>query len=266
MTGADPAEDYRRVSVALPAVRMLVEPSPNARVVSGATIVDPSWLAARVAQTARVWRCEDSRVSATLWWYSASSALLAVPTAMLLSIGTAPDPSPERMTFTLRPDGSFATTRSTTVLPGPAEFAVALRATFEAMIGPLAEIGGVGERSLWAIAADGLGNRALDAGSALAGPAAGSAMAVRLAELVGEPMLTPRFVDVRAGVQLPADPTADPAAGARRFVRRSSCCLLYLTGAAADPGDSDAADRAKCISCPNQLPAVRLARLGALVG
>lgn len=260
------ADAYARTAAALPPVRGLVNAPANALELRGEKLVDPTWLGSRVSQTARIWRCDDARVPATLWWYSASSALLAVPAAMLLSTGLAPDPTPERLTFTLRPDGSVATVRSAGILRGPEEFADRLRAAMVRIIGWLAAVAKMNERSLWAIATDAIANRALDAATALGGPSIGSALAVRIAERIGAPLLTPRFVDVVAGEQTFADPEVEPPPGARRFVRRNSCCLLYRSPAVAAAGDPEAAERAKCVSCPSQLPALRLARLGALVG
>ncbi len=178
--------------------------------VPGASPTDQDRLAAQVTDTGRRFGCTDRRVNGTLWWYSESSTLVALPTVELLRDG-----------------------------PALETVAADLRRTFESVITPLALVSGAGVPALWAIASDSVGNRALDAGAAAGSPAAGAELAVTLAEHIGAPLPIPRFVDV----------------GARRFLRRSSCCLIYRTAAGSD---------ATCVSCPHQRPEVRAARLAAL--
>ena len=105
----------------------------------------------------------------------------------------------------------------------------ALRETLAAVITPVAAVSGAGVPSLWAIAADAIGNRALDAGA----PGVGA----RLAEEVGGKLPVPRFVDV----------------GGRTFVRRISCCLVFEV-----PGCE------MCTSCPKRPAAERKALLANL--
>ncbi|MGW6695636.1 (2Fe-2S)-binding protein [Rhodococcus sp. NPDC054953] len=211
-------------------------------------LTDADWLDARIADTGRRWTCRDRRVNGTLWWYSASSTLLAPATTGLLRAGVAPDPALAHATATLRPDGYLDALHTEATVRGPEQLAAGLRDTLQAIIAALAQASGAGVPALWAIAADSLGNRALDAGAGLGSPAAGSALAVRLAELIGPPLPVPRFVDV----------------GPRRFLRRTSCCLIYRAPAAVAGADPGAADRAKCVSCPHQRPEVRAARLAGL--
>lgn len=213
----------------------------------GSLLADRDWLAARVADAKRQWGLTDSRVAATLWWYSASSTLVVSSTAELLRTGTAPDPSPMSITGILDSSGTLSSVRSAARVDGLEAFAAGLRRTLTAIIEPLAEVGAAHAAALWAVASDSLGNRALDAGTALGSPASGSALAIGLAELIGAPIPVPRFVDV----------------GPRRFLRRASCCLIDHA-LVPDPGDVAAAARAKCVSCPRQRPEVRLARLAAL--
>ncbi|MFC9788448.1 hypothetical protein [Rhodococcus sp. NPDC127528] len=239
---------------------------PAAAEVDGAALVDRRWLIDRIADTRRAWDCTDDRVAGTLWWYSTSSTLLAPTVAALLSSGTAPDPRLAGLTCTVRRDGSLDSVRSGGTVRGPVPVADGLRESLGAIIVALADLGGPSVRSLWAVAADSLANRSLDAGTALGSPAAGSALAAALAELVGPPMPRPRFVDVGTHGSAAAAADAVPGPGRRRFLRRSSCCLIYLAPAVAAPGDVEAGERAKCASCPRQRPEVRSARLAALLG
>ncbi|MFF0813967.1 (2Fe-2S)-binding protein [Rhodococcus sp. NPDC003318] len=230
----------------------------------GALLADPTWLADRIDDTGARWAVTDRRVAATLWWYSASSTLLAPVSADLVRTGTAPDPSLTGLTVAVTPDGALTSIRGGGRVTDPSLLAAGLREALGAVVDALAEVSGAAPAALWAVASDSLGNRALEAGAAAGSPAAGSSLAARLAELVGPPLPRPRFVDVGAGGIDAADPAASPATGTRRYLRRNSCCLIYRAPALVPPGDDDAAERAKCVSCPHQLPEVRHARLTAL--
>lgn len=201
----------------------------------GRHLTDHEWCAARITDTGARWGCDDPRINAVLWWYSASSTMVAAPVAMLLADGVAPDPHLDRIDCTLRDDGYLGAVRARRLLPGLRAYADALAASHAAVIGTLAAVSAAPPRALWAIATDSVANRALSAGHALDRVDEACDLASALAS---PPMLTPRFVDV------------DGAARTRRFVRRGSCCLIYrATG-------SD-----KCISCPRQAPAERHTRL-----
>lgn len=216
-------------------------------VLPGSALTDPEWLAERVADTGRRWDHNDRRVNGTLWWYSASSSLVAAPLTMLLTAGVAPDPRPDRLTISLQPNGYLRAARSARLLGSAgmagagmagvdmagavAAFADALIIAHSEVISALAEVSGAAPRALWAIASDSIGNRALEAGRAVGAPDRG----VELARAVcTAPLLPPRYIYVE-GPEL-----------SRTFVRRSSCCLIYV----ATVGD-------KCVSCPRRTPADR---------
>jgi hypothetical protein len=220
----------------------------------GSVLTDAEWLAGRVADARRRWDCADDRVAATLWWYSSSTVLLAPAAAALAAAGRGVDLEPAGMRIALRADGFLRATRSGRALEdGPAALGRSLVA-LDAHVTALAAAGGAGPRSLWAIAADALANRLL----ASAGAAAAPALAAAAAAATGGLMPPPRFVTVpcaaitavrddlvRLGLPVPSGSPED-----RRYVRRGSCCLLYL----APDGDM-------CVSCPRQPPATRLQRL-----
>lgn len=211
----------------------------GSEVLPGAALTDPEWLAERVADTGRRWDHDDPRVNGTLWWYSASSSLVVAPLTMLLTADVAPDPRPDRLTISLQPNGYLRAARSDRLLgPGGsagagragavAAFAEALAEAHSAVINALAAVSGAAPRALWAIASDSVGNRALEAGRAVGDPDRG----VELARAVcAAPLLPPRYVDVEGPER------------SRTFVRRSSCCLIYV----ATGGD-------KCVSCPRRRP------------
>lgn len=227
------AAAYADIAAPLGEFARTIEHGPG--VLPGTVLTDPRWLAVRVADTGRRWSHDDPRVNATLWWYSASSTLVAAPLAMLLCSGVAPDPRPERLTVSLQANGYLRAARSDRLLTSVANFAQELREAHEAVIASLAEVSGAAPRALWAIASDSIANRALEAGRAVGDPGRGC----DLARAVSRPPLLPvRYTDVEGPEH------------SRRFVRRGSCCLIYVATA----GD-------KCVSCPRRTPADRHAGL-----
>jgi ferric iron reductase protein FhuF len=226
-------EVYARTVAAVPDLALVL----GTGTLPGSVLADPEWLRARIADGRRSWRVDDPRVVGTLWWYMASSTLVGPPVATLLATGIAVDPALDAVLVGLRPDGYLGGARSGRVLGGDlTELGSALRDAFTPVIEELARASGAGERSLWAIAADSFGGWALRAGAALNATDRATGVAVAVARAIGPVMPVPRFVDV----------------GERRFVRRSSCCLIYVV-----PGCD------KCTSCPRQTPDERLRRLAA---
>lgn len=227
------AAAYDRVSGPLGEfARTIVHSSP---VLPGSVLTDPRWLARRVEDTGRRWSHGDARVNGTLWWYSASSSLVAAPLTMLLVSGVAPDPRPARLTVSLQPNGYLEAARSGRLLTSAEQFADALVEAHAEVITALAAVSGTAPRALWAIASDSVANRALEAGQAVDDPDRG----VELAQaVVRPPLLSARYVDVNGPARM------------RRFVRRSSCCLIYV-----------ATDGDKCVNCPRRAPDDRLAGL-----
>lgn len=209
------------------------------RTLHGPLLADPDWLTERVRDTGRRWDCPDARVNGTLWWYSASSTLVAEPLATLLTSGRAGDPSLESLRIALRTNGYLASATSDRLVDGH-DFASALRGAHTAVIESLAAVSGAAPRALWAIASDSIANRALDAGREMDRVEEACALA---RDIAAPPLLRPRYVDVEG------------PAGSSRFVRRSSCCLIYA-----------ATDGEKCVSCPRRTPSDRAAELRRRAG
>jgi len=231
---------YAGAVTAVPELGALVAAPPGAVLLSGALLTDPAWLAERVVDAGVRWSVDDRRVVGTLWWYAASSTLLAPPVTTLLVTGRSVDVTLKGLTVYLRADGYLGGGRSTELADAdPEQLGVALREQLGAVIAPLAAVSGASARSLWAIAADSLGNWALRAGYAIGDVDRAVAGAGMVAAGIGAVLPTPRYVDVSG------PPT-------RRYVRRGSCCLVFAV-----PGVE------KCTSCPRQTPALRLARLAA---
>ncbi|WP_308166789.1 (2Fe-2S)-binding protein [Nocardia albiluteola] len=195
-------------------------------IVPGVALTRPEWLAERIADMGISWGTGDSRVSGTLWWCMAASSLVD-PVATAYAEGRpAAAPVLEELRCEVRPDGGIERVVRGTAAAGhaeaDAEVGPALRRTLDRVIPVVAEVSGAGAPSLWAIVADAIGNRALDAGDAEAG--------ARLAREVAGRLPVPRFIDVSG----------------RAFVRRTSCCLVFEV-----PGCQ------MCTSCPKRPAAER---------
>ncbi|MFI9532487.1 (2Fe-2S)-binding protein [Nocardia fusca] len=216
---------------------MVAQPPDVVTSVRGRMLTDESWLAARLADLGASWRTDSMRVSATLWWCMTASALVEQVVRALAQRRPIPAPTLDRLTLTLRQDGTVERVgidepgwRAAGVNSGieatEADIAVALRETLTTVIDRLAAVSGVREPALWAVVTDVVGSWAVDAGQ----PPIGR----RLAEAIGTALPEPRFIEV-AG---------------RTFVRRASCCLVYEA-----PGCE------KCVSCPKRRPDEREALL-----
>ncbi|MEJ7771642.1 MAG: (2Fe-2S)-binding protein [Geodermatophilaceae bacterium] len=209
-------------------------------------VQDGDWLEHQIDLQAQRWPSVERRVLATLWWYSVSQVFLTPTVASLLVTGRALSPRPADVDLHCMPDGRILTARSTEVLHGPDAVglaAAALRDSLELAIPAVASAGATRERPLWALATDSLANRLLWLGRASGSVDRATSLAATLVERIGSPMPVPRYVDI----ELPA-----PRAGKVRFVRRGSCCLIYL-----EPRE------AKCASCPRMSPQSREALLRA---
>ncbi|MFC8046772.1 (2Fe-2S)-binding protein [Nocardia sp. NPDC057353] len=127
------------------------------------------------------------------------------------------------------PAAADAAGASRAAAPSGRAAAQALRASLASAIATVAQASGAGIPALWAVVADAIGNRAIDAGA----PAAAGV----LARDVGGKLPAPRFQEV-AG---------------RTFVKRISCCLVFEA-----PGCD------MCTSCPKRPAAERERLLTAL--
>ncbi|MFD6216388.1 (2Fe-2S)-binding protein [Nocardia salmonicida] len=214
--------------------------------VPGLLLTDPDWVAARIDAMSHSWGTDVPRVAGTLWWCMVASTLVE-QIAFAYAAGTpAPVAALGEFDCVVRPDGGVEHARfhrmpvdaagrsvrwdggGETAAAAAEEVATALRDTLTAVISQVATVSGAGIPALWAVVADAIGNRALDAGAPEA--------ATRLAADVGPRLPAPRFVTV-AG---------------RTFVRRASCCLVY-----------EAPGRQMCTSCPKRAPADRAEQLAA---
>ncbi|MEV0333887.1 (2Fe-2S)-binding protein [Nocardia sp. NPDC050717] len=193
--------------------------------VPGRLLTDPAWISARIGEMSRAWGTDAARVGGTLWWCMVASALVDQVTRAYAAGAPAPVAALDDLDCEVRPDGGvehvcFRSTGET------AAVAAALRETLTAVIPQVAAVSGAGVPALWAVVADAIGNRALDAGAGEAG--------TRLAAEVGGRLPAPRFVTV----------------GARTFVKRISCCLVY-----------EVPSCQMCTSCPKRPAAERAALL-----
>lgn len=212
---------------------MVAQSSRMVNPVAGAALVRPDRLRADIATLGRSWGTADPRVAGTLWWYMAASVLVEQVVRTVAAGRSMPVPALDRLECAMRPDGSVERIHvsgdAATVESEPRLLAAALRETVDALVAAVAEASGARVAALWAITADALGNRALDAGS--------PQVAVTLADEIGGKLPVPRFVEVEG----------------RTFVRRVSCCLIH-----------EVPTCRMCAGCPKRPPAERLSILREL--
>lgn len=208
---------------------MAAQPPATVTTVPGRVLTEPEWLAARIAEMGHSWGTTSPRIAGTLWWCMVASALVEQLARAYADDEDAPVPALDRLECEVRPDGGVERVRVPAHDVPSVSGATALRDTLGVVIPPVAEVSGAGVPALWAIAADAIGNRALDAGS----PEAGARLA---ADIAGK-LPVPRFVEI----------------GGRTFVRRISCCLVFEV-----PGCQ------MCTSCPKRPAAERAALLADL--
>ncbi|TNC22506.1 (2Fe-2S)-binding protein [Amycolatopsis alkalitolerans] len=193
--------------------------------VPATSITDPAWLRTQIGLAARRYGCARPAVLGTIWWYSASSVLVA-PTVEALAKGQAVDPSLPAITLDVTDDGRLLDAHA--ARPPAGELGPAMSEALESAIATIEQVTGARAPALRAIATDSIANRLLWAGAPeLAEPL--------LASIGGLPK--PRYFDV----------------GPAKVVHRASCCLIYQVG------------QPKCVSCPRQRPAERARRLRAAV-
>ena len=201
-------------------------PPPGAPTLPATYLAQPDSVTRLIAARART----VDRVTATVWWYSASLVLL-MPTLAGLVTGVPLSGRLADTSLAFRSDGLPVAAVSAA---GTGDVAGELRESLGAVIAAVAAAGQLRERPLWAIATDSIANQLLALGRALGDVPAATSHAGPLAAAVGPLLPMPRYVDV---------------AGAC-FTQRASCCLVVEL-----PGGS------LCTSCPRRAPAERLALL-----
>ena len=205
----------------------------GAATVPATVLADPLWTAEALAARTPRRGAVDRRVVAPVWWYSVSTVLLTPPLAGLVT-GTPLSARLDRTAVALLPGPA---PMAAVAAGGSGDLAGELRESLAAVIGVVAEAGGMRERPLWAVATDSLANQLLALGRATGDVAAATAHALPLAEAIGAPLPVPRYQDV----------------GGARFTRRASCCLLV-----------ELPSGTLCTSCPRRPPAERRALLEQL--
>ena len=223
---------------------------PGTAEVPATRITDPAWLAEQIRLRSLMWKSEDQRVLATLWWYSASTILVTPALAGLVVTGSALSPALEDIVLHHAPSSRLTGSHSTAVLgPDLEQLGSALGTALAAVITALSAFTNGRERPLWAIATDAIANRLLWAGQAVGQVREATDLARPIIAAAGPRLPPPRYVDVAAG---PDDEfgtgtgTGVGTAKTRRFVHRASCCLLYRIP-----------DEGMCTSCPGREPTER---------
>lgn len=248
------AELSRKVCAQLPAAhQQFLMPRHGDQQIPARWITDPDWLLEQIRLRGQIWKIEDRRVLATLWWYSASTALVTPALTSLVLTGVALNPSLESTVLHHTASSRLHGSHSEAILGMSIdELATAFRDSLRVSISAVAAISGGRERPLWAIATDAIANRLLWAGQAINKVEQATAIAAPLVAAISAQMPAPRYVDVPIGqgrAPAPAQPdrtapdhTASHRTTSHRAVRRTSCCLLYRV-----PTES------MCTSCPRHV-------------
>lgn len=219
---------------------------PEETAVPAARVRDPEWMREQIRLRRLIWGTDDTRVLATLWWYSASARMIAPSIASLVVTGEPLSPELDDLWLHCKPDSRLSGATSTTVLPAlpdgehaatvdsPAltALATALGNTFGEVIPAVAAAGRMRERPLWALATDAIAGRLLWAGEASG--------AVEKATRMAGPLVT------AIGATIPAPRYTRTVTESRVTTNRVSCCLLYRV-----PGEH------KCRGCPGRPPGDR---------
>ncbi|MGH3949725.1 MAG: (2Fe-2S)-binding protein [Pseudonocardiaceae bacterium] len=208
--------------------------------VPATALTDVGWMRERLDLARTLYGPAPAHVLGTVWWYSASSVLVA-PTVESLVLARVPlDPGLDAVDLHILADGRLPGARSDRLFEGDlAALGAAFRAALEPAIDQVAAVTGARARALWAVAADSIAARLLWAGSAVGDVGRATALAGPLADGIGPIMPSPRYITV----------------GPHLVVRRVSCCLI-----------DKATGQEKCTSCPNQHPGVRERRIRAALG
>ncbi len=240
----------RRMLARLSADRQqFLTPRDGDQKIPATLIADPEWLREQVRLRGEIWNIDDQRVLATLWWYSASTALVTPSLTSRVLTGVALSPCLDDMVLHHTSSSRLHGSHSAAVLGNSiSDLGTALHSMLEICIDAVAAIGGIRQRPLWAIATDAIAGRLLWAGQANDTVHQATDLAAPLIAGIDPQMPPPRYTDVT--VQAGGDPGAHKRT--RRFIRRSSCCLLYRV-----PGE------AMCSSCPGRGEIDRTARLTA---
>lgn len=206
---------------------MVAQSSQLVSTVAGTALRDPAWVTARIAEMGRTWGTDSCRAAGTLWWCMVASALVNPVVRAYAAQRPAPAVALDRISCPVRADGGVEEiVAAEPDAQAPAglsrEAAQELRAGLASAIATVAQASGAGIPALWAVVADAVGNRAIDAGA--------PQVAAAVAHDIGGKLPAPRFVEV----------------GERTFVRRMSCCLVYEA-----PGCD------MCTSCPKRPAAER---------
>ena len=226
---------------------------PDASHLRATCVTDPSWLAEQIRLRGLIWRIDDQKVLATLWWYSASTVLVTPALAALVATGTALSPRLQDTVLHHTPSSRFTGSHATAILgPDIDELGGALQTTLATAITALDVFTAGRQRPLWAIATDAIANRLLWAGQGLGTVREATRLAAPIIAAAGPQLPPPRYIDVEPAAPGAVADAVRPVPTSRRFVRRTSCCLLYRVP-----------DQGMCTSCPARAPAERAELLRA---
>ncbi len=226
----DHAGHLRQLLARLPADRRaLLTPAADCTQLRATCVTDPVWLSEQIRLRGLIWGIGDRHVLATLWWYSASAALVRPSIAALASTGLALSARLEDIVLHHTPSSRFTGSHSTATTGTDLDtIAAQLRESLEVAINAVRSHTTGRPRPLWALAADAICTSALWVGEAIGRPDPAWQLADSLIRRLGAELPAPRP---------PAGYGSQPTSG--RVSNRVSCCLLYRVP-----------DQGSCARCP----------------
>ncbi|MBI9000152.1 (2Fe-2S)-binding protein [Corynebacterium sp. CCM 9185] len=250
-----------------------LEPAEHSRTMTVTDLAEPAVIERAVAAAAEIFGIDDPRHAGQLWWFSAVNSLVSPAVTMMVEYDRVPDLDLATGRVFLRDPVDRCDDPGAGYWIGftPEVFSTGSEEThrragegFSRSVGPvvsvLSRVAGIKPAPLWAVAADGLAQAAVEAGNEAFDPYLGVRVASRLvsglaaATPAGVVVPAPRFFDIVDGTVTPTDMDAVSAEEepdeVHTVVKRASCCMVYRSPSSG-----------KCLSCPRQDPAERERKL-----
>ncbi|MCX7538446.1 (2Fe-2S)-binding protein [Corynebacterium sp. P5875] len=251
----------------------VLEPAEHSRTVTVDELAEPAVIERAVVAAGEIFGFTDARHAGQLWWFSAVNSLVAPAVTMMVEYDRVPDLDVTTGRLFLRDPADRCDDPGAGYWVGftPGEFAGGSGAAHHAagegfarsvrpVVAELSRVAGIRPAPLWAVAADGLAQAAVEAGNGAFDPYLGVRVALRLVSGLavavpeGAAVPAPRFLDIAGGAVTPTDMDAVAAEEepdeVHTVVKRASCCMIYRSPTSG-----------KCLSCPRQDPADRERKL-----
>ncbi|MEZ2122268.1 (2Fe-2S)-binding protein [Corynebacterium sp. CCM 9203] len=269
---------FARLLADHPRFRAAVEPGDGSRPLTVGEAAESDVIERAVAAAGQLFGVSDPRHGGQLWWFSAVNSIVGPSVTVMVGYDCVPDLDLDRgelfLSGAVERYGDPGEGFWIGFTPGRvgAGSAVAWRAagkdlarSVKPVVCAISRSTGVRSAPLWAVAADGLAQAAVEAGNEVFDPYLGVRVAGELVAglAAGVPdgvvVPEPRFLDIIGGRIFPTDMAAvsagDEPDDVRTVVKRASCCMIYHSPTVG-----------KCLSCPRQEPDERERKLLSAFG